>query len=213
MTSDPGRAYLYSTTPALPLSRGQHQAGKADGSGHERRSSSGAPGAVVGRGSPGQKQQAGGLGGVSSQSQASTDDSPGGEAHRSVRPAGLSRWEAAMGNMEDARVALDAVVRAIDDAVYLDEDAFASLAPTTQYTRTIQVQQRRLAEAKTEMEEVRTALRSSEAARLAAEAKVAELQEELENNAVVFKMHYNELLKKDEEITRLSAVIQALSRS
>lgn len=88
------------------------------------------PGAVQGPGAS-----------ASSLSQASTDDSPGGSRGQpgSQPPGGLSRWETAMGNMEDARVALDAVVRAIEDAVYLDEDAFASLAPTTQYTRTIKV--------------------------------------------------------------------------
>lgn len=44
-----------------------------------------------------------------------------------------------MGNLEDARVALDTLSQAIEDAVYLDEDAYNQLIPTMQYTRLIQV--------------------------------------------------------------------------
>ena len=53
---------------------------------------------------------------------------------------GLSKWEAAVGNLEDARVAFDVLARAVDDAVYLDEDAYSHVAPTAQYTKVIQVQ-------------------------------------------------------------------------
>lgn len=53
--------------------------------------------------------------------------------------AGLSKWEAAIGNLEDARVAFDVLARAVDDAVYLDEDAYSHVAPTAQYTKVIQV--------------------------------------------------------------------------
>ena len=58
-----------------------------------------------------------------------------------IRYAGeaLGRWEAAVGNLEDARVALDVVAKAIDDAVYLDEDAFQQVAPVAQYARQLQV--------------------------------------------------------------------------
>ncbi len=44
-----------------------------------------------------------------------------------------------MGNIEDAKVALDVIARAIDDAVYLDEDAYNQMLPLQQYTRTIEV--------------------------------------------------------------------------
>ena len=44
-----------------------------------------------------------------------------------------------MGNIEDAKVALDVIARAIDDAVYLDEDAYNQMIPLQQYTRTIEV--------------------------------------------------------------------------
>lgn len=45
----------------------------------------------------------------------------------------------------------------------------------------------------------------------ASKKRAAELQEELENNAAVFKLHYDELLAKDAEIAKLKAVIQGLS--
>lgn len=50
-----------------------------------------------------------------------------------------SRWEAAVGNLEDARVAFDVIARAVDDAVFLDEDAYKQIMPTMQYTVKIQV--------------------------------------------------------------------------
>ena len=51
----------------------------------------------------------------------------------------MSRWGEAVGNIEDARVALDTLARAIEDAVYLDEDAYNQVAPVMQYQRTMQV--------------------------------------------------------------------------
>lgn len=54
-------------------------------------------------------------------------------------------------------------------------------------------------------------LEASEAARQTAEARVAELSSEVENHGSVFKLHYEELLRKDQEIHDLQAVIQALS--
>jgi hypothetical protein len=51
----------------------------------------------------------------------------------------MGRWDAALGNLEDARVALDVIAKAIDDAVYLDEDAFRQVAPVAQYARQLQV--------------------------------------------------------------------------
>ena len=37
------------------------------------------------------------------------------------------------------------------------------------------------------------------------------MQSELDNNSAVFKLHYNEILAKNEEIKRLQAVIEGLS--
>ena len=56
-----------------------------------------------------------------------------------LAPGEVSRWGGAVGNIEDARVALDTLARAIEDAVYLDEDAYTQVAPIMQYQRTIQV--------------------------------------------------------------------------
>ena len=56
-----------------------------------------------------------------------------------LAPGELSRWGGAVGNIEDARVALDTLARAIEDAVYLDEDAYNQVAPVMQYQRAIQV--------------------------------------------------------------------------
>lgn len=43
------------------------------------------------------------------------------------------------------------------------------------------------------------------------EIKVEELTQQLENNSVVFEMHYGELIRSNEEIERLKAVIEGLS--
>ncbi|KAK9867917.1 hypothetical protein WJX84_004434 [Apatococcus fuscideae] len=115
----------------------------------------------------------------------------------------LDRWDAVLGNAADAQVALDVIERAIDDAVYLGEDAFNQLLPVQAYTRTIQGQHRRIVELERASMETMQRLRASEQGRLKAEARTAELQQELENNAEVFKLHYTELLTKDEEIERL----------
>ncbi|KAK9837421.1 hypothetical protein WJX81_001177 [Elliptochloris bilobata] len=123
----------------------------------------------------------------------------------------LGRWEAAIGNLEDARVALDVVAKAIDDAVFLDEDAFRQVAPVAQYARQLQAQMQRVAALETELEETSAALARQQAAARIAERRAADLTQELENNAVVFRMHYTELLSKDEEIAKLQAVIQVLS--
>lgn len=56
-----------------------------------------------------------------------------------MAPGEASRWGTAVGNIEDARVALDTLARAIEDAVYLDEDAYNQVAPVMQFQRTIQV--------------------------------------------------------------------------
>jgi len=57
----------------------------------------------------------------------------------SLAPGEASRWGTAVGNIEDARVALDTLARAIEDAVYLDEDDYNQVAPVMQFQRTIQV--------------------------------------------------------------------------
>ena len=44
-----------------------------------------------------------------------------------------------MGNIEDARVGFDTLARSIEDAVYLDEEAYKQVTPIMQFTNVIQV--------------------------------------------------------------------------
>lgn len=118
----------------------------------------------------------------------------------------MDKWVVAMGNLEDARVVLDTLAQAIEDAVYLDEDAYNQMLPTMQYTRVVQVrsvprhttqpvnstpqaQQRRLAELEAENARLREELHDAQDGRTQIEASVAELREELENNASVWALH------------------------
>ena len=59
-----------------------------------------------------------------------------------ARPANNSsspdRWGTAVGNLEDAKVTLATLAHAIEDAVYLDEDAFTQMQPVAQFQRTTQ---------------------------------------------------------------------------
>ena len=50
----------------------------------------------------------------------------------------VERVAGALGAIEDAKVALDVQARAVDDAVYLDEDAYAQMLPLERCTRTIE---------------------------------------------------------------------------
>ena len=119
----------------------------------------------------------------------------------------------AVGNVEDARVAADVLGRALDGALYLDDDALeraapaaatarvlqagwwghwgggaagggrcaapsAPIQPSNTHPSTPQTQQRRLLELKVELEDARACQRAADAARLAAEARVAELEAE-----------------------------------
>lgn len=126
-------------------------------------------------------------------------------------PGESSRWGSAVGNIEDARVALDTLARAIEDAVYLDEDAYNQVAPVMQYQRAIQVQQQKVAELTLELQETNNKLEESRALKEAADQRIFEMTQELENNAVVFKMHYAELLAKEDELARLKAIVEGLS--
>jgi len=125
---------------------------------------------------------------------------------------GLSRWDAALGNIEDARVAFDTLCRSIEDAVYLDEEAYKQVTPTMQFTKVIQAQHRKIEQLEAQLRETKVQLENSNAVQSEALQRAADFQQELENNAVVFKMHYDELMEKQDEIQKLSAVIQVLSQ-
>ena len=58
--------------------------------------------------------------------------------HADIAEGAFERWSSAVGNIEDAKVAVDIMARAIEDAVYLDEDAYNQMIPLQQYTRTIE---------------------------------------------------------------------------
>ncbi|KAL3133754.1 hypothetical protein ABBQ32_008238 [Trebouxia sp. C0010 RCD-2024] len=134
-----------------------------------------------------------------------------GSSSESLAPGEASRWGEAVGNIEDARVALDTLARAIEDAVYLDEDAYNQVAPVMQYQRASQVQQQRVTELTLELQETNHKLDECRAQKDAADQRITEMAQELENSTVVFKMHYSELLSKEDEIARLKAIIEGLS--
>ncbi|WIA40930.1 hypothetical protein OEZ86_004585 [Tetradesmus obliquus] len=114
-------------------------------------------------------------------------------------------------------MALDALRGLIMDAVFLDEEAYTNSATLQLYQQRLQAQQRRILQLEGEVEALRVesgrqaeALQQQRAQTRAAEARMQELQQELDNNAVVFDMHYNELLLKGEEIERLKSVIEGM---
>ncbi|CAL5226197.1 g9034 [Coccomyxa viridis] len=129
----------------------------------------------------------------------------------STSEGAYERWSSAVGNIEDAKVAVDIMARAIEDAVYLDEDAYNQMIPMQQYTRTIEEQQRQILNLEHQLQNTLHSAAQQKATGQASRKRAVELQEELENNAAVFKLHYDELLAKDAEIAKLKAVIQGLS--
>jgi len=75
----------------------------------------------------------------------------------------------------------------------------------------LQEQQRQILNLEHQLQNALHNAAQQKAAGQASRKRAAELQEELENNAAVFKLHYDELLAKDAEIAKLKAVIQGLS--
>lgn len=75
----------------------------------------------------------------------------------------------------------------------------------------MQGQQRKIQELEQQLRVVVARLEDSERSRRASEEKALHLAAELENNASVFKLHYEELLRRDQEVHDLQAVISALS--
>jgi hypothetical protein len=75
----------------------------------------------------------------------------------------------------------------------------------------LQGQQRRIAELEQQLTAVVARLEEIEQARRAAEERTRQLSAELEGNASVFALHYEELLRRDREVQDLQAVISALS--
>ncbi|PNW85072.1 hypothetical protein CHLRE_03g170500v5 [Chlamydomonas reinhardtii] len=122
------------------------------------------------------------------------------------------------GTLEDARDAAVALRELVQDAVFLDEDCYSSAVDHTQYQQKLHAHQKRIHELENEAAALRAELERKDEQLTAAAARqrqsqqqVAELQQELENNAVVFRVHYQELLTRNEEIERLKVVIEGLS--
>ena len=55
------------------------------------------------------------------------------------KEAGPSRWDEAVGNLEDARITFDRIASTLNDAIYLDEESYDQMTPVMRYTETIQV--------------------------------------------------------------------------
>lgn len=62
--------------------------------------------------------------------------------------AGSTDWQAAVGNMENAKLALDTLKTLINDAVFLDEEAFTNSNTLQLYQQRIQVNERSAAMAR-----------------------------------------------------------------
>ncbi len=75
----------------------------------------------------------------------------------------------------------------------------------------VQGQQRKIQDLEKQLRVLAARLEDSERLRRVAEDRAAHLAGELESNASVFKLHYEELLRRDQEVNDLQAVISALS--
>ena len=194
--SDPGRMYLYSPPEA---NREQRQEGTASGGangGTTNRAGGILPSRLLARS---RRSPLGGGAEAAEPSHASATETwtsaagnggRGGGGAGDAPPAALGRWDAALGNVSDASVTLQQLKHAIDDAVYLDEDAYNGVASLSHYNKTIQAQQRRIVELEHELEmalggkEKAEARASAEAKRRRdAEERRDAIETELENNA------------------------------
>ncbi|KAL6764022.1 hypothetical protein V8C86DRAFT_3129151 [Haematococcus lacustris] len=128
-------------------------------------------------------------------------------------------WEAAAGNLEDSKLAVQAIKDLVSDAVFLDEEAFMGAVSLASLYNKIQAQQRRMRDMEhealalqAEVEAKDRALSAANATAKDRQALVAQLQQELDNNSVVFKMHFSELITRNEEIARLKAMVEGLQQ-
>ena len=89
--------------------------------------------------------------------------------------------------------------------------AIYTLGRRPEYSIDLQEQQRHILDLEHQLQSALHSAAQQRANGQASRKRATELQEELENNAAVFKLHYDELLAKDAEIAKLKAVIQGLS--
>ncbi|KAG1660344.1 hypothetical protein FOA52_014397 [Chlamydomonas sp. UWO 241] len=129
-------------------------------------------------------------------------------------------WASSQGNLEDAKVQIDALKALVHDAVFLDEDAYAGAQHMSSYHSKLQAAHAQIKGMEQESSSLRAELarKDAEIAALCsmqadAEVSIAELKMELENNAVVFKMHYAEIMTRTEEVERLKTVLEGVAPS
>lgn len=126
-------------------------------------------------------------------------------------------WGATGSTLENAKRALGQLEALVDDAVFLDDDTFNGMKTLAYYNQKLQNAQRRIRQlseqllaAQAQLARKDEQLKEEREKRKQTEAEVEELNTKLENNAVVFEMHFSELLRRNEEIERLTAVIEGL---
>ena len=121
--ADPGRAFLYSAADAAPAPPSPHSPAdraSATGARHSGTSRAAAAASAAQRSPSEPAELDPGRAGASTPGgwhPAARAASGAGEAAAGADP--VSRWGQAIGNIEDARVAMDTLARAIDDAIYL----------------------------------------------------------------------------------------------
>ncbi|GLC35837.1 hypothetical protein PLESTB_000499500 [Pleodorina starrii] len=133
-------------------------------------------------------------------------------------PLAMQDWVQTLpATLDEARNAAIALRDLVQDAVYLDEDCYSSAVEHTHYQDNLHGQQKQIhdleneaAALRAELERKDELLAAAAARQREAKSQITELQHELENNAVVFRMHYQELLTRNDEIERLKAVIEGL---
>lgn len=132
--------------------------------------------------------------------------------------ATLPDWGRAAGNIEDAKIAIEALKSLVHDAVFLDEDAYSGAVQMSSYHLKLQAAQRKLLDMEHEAAALRADVDRKDEEIAACQKKyedaaahINELKAELDNNAVVFKMHYQEIITRSEEISRLKSVIEGLT--
>ncbi|KAK3274005.1 hypothetical protein CYMTET_17789 [Cymbomonas tetramitiformis] len=211
-TDDVGRSYLYSEAP-----------GSAEG---KRRPRSETPSDDTPSASPGVENSPGLIRrtGIKTPPSVRAPNSSGSPAPALPRKLGskltpetLDRWGSALSNMQDLDSVVESLSAVLSDAVYLEPDVYDTQRELQKYKEIIKVKDNKIATVEAELELAQTELaisrgkqRSLEEELHSSEAAAATLRHEQDNNAVVFNMHFNELLLKEEEIRKQSEELEKL---
>eukprot|EP00798_Chlamydomonas_sp_ICE-L_P000849 gene848-12801_t len=137
----------------------------------------------------------------------------------SVLPSrrGQQEWGAALGNLEDAKVAAEALKVLVYDAVFLDGDAYNGAADISALKHQIQLQngqirslQHDIVAINSEIEKKDNDLLALQRQRKQDQYEIEQLRQDVTNNTEVASLHSLELVKRNEEIERLKAIISGL---